>query len=66
MILNLAYKLKLNNNKLPSVNDTTDSEQAPQHAMYKLGNVIPRIIWTMATSPDNGVQILFSKIDLKD
>ena len=66
MILNLAYNLKLNNNKLPSVNDTTDREQAPQHAMYELGNVIPRIIWTMATSPDNGVPILFSKIDLKD
>ena len=66
MILNLAYNLKLNKKKLPSVNETTNREKAPQHAMYELGNVIPRIIWTMATSPDNGVPILFSKIDLKD
>ena len=36
------------------------------HAMHELGNVIPRIIWTMAMSPNNGVSILFSKIDLKD
>jgi len=60
MISNLAYNLKLNNNKLSSVNDTTNREHAPQHAMYKLDNIIPRIIWTMATSPDNGVPILFS------
>lgn len=33
--------------------------------MYELGNVIPRIIWSMATAHDTGVQILFSKIDLK-
>ena len=67
MILNLAYNLKLNSNKLPSVNKTTNRELTPQHEMYKLGNVIPRIIiLTMTMSPDNGVSILFSKIDLKD
>lgn len=61
MILNLAYNLKLNNNKLPSVNDTTNGEHAPQHTMYKLGNIVPRIIWTMATSLDNGVPFYFQK-----
>ena len=34
--------------------------------MFELGNVIPRIIWSMARSPDTGVPILFSKIDLKN
>lgn len=59
------YNLKINSNKLPSVNETTNREHSPQHAMCKLGNVVLRIIWTMAMSLDNGVPILFSKIDLK-
>ena len=66
MILNLAYNLVINKQKLKSVNDTTDKTLAPQHSMYELGNVIPRIIWAMARAPDTGVPILFSKIDLKD
>lgn len=67
MILNLAYKLRLQNKQnLPSVNDTTNKNLAPQHSMYELGNVIPRFIWSMAAAPDNGVPLLFSKIDLKD
>ena len=66
MILDLSYELKVNNNKLRSVNDASDKSLAPQHAMFELGNVIPRIIWQMASAPDNGVPLLFSKIDLKD
>jgi len=34
--------------------------------MYELGNVIPRIIHTMATAPNTGIPFLFSKLDLKD
>ena len=34
--------------------------------MYELGNVIPRIIWEMAKAPENGILLLFTKIDLKD
>lgn len=34
--------------------------------MYEIGNIIPRIIWSMAAAPENGVPILFTKIDLKD
>ena len=67
MILNLAYKLRLQNKqKIQSVNDTINKNLAPQHSMYELGNVIPRFIWSMAAAPDNGVPLLFSKIDLKD
>ena len=48
------------------MNDASNKNLAPHHAMYELGNVIPRIIQEMAVAPDNGVPIRFSKIDLKD
>jgi hypothetical protein len=66
MILDLFFKLKVNHARLKSVNDASNKALAPHEAMYELGNVIPRIIWAMATAPDTGVPILFSKIDLKD
>ena len=66
MILDLSYKLKMDKDKLKSVNNASDKDLAPQHSMYELGNVIPQIIWNMAKAPDTGVPILFSKIDLKD
>ena len=34
--------------------------------MYELGNVIPRIVWTMTMAPETGVTLIFSKIDLKE
>lgn len=34
--------------------------------MYELGNVIPRMIRTMAKAPENGIPLLFTKFDLKD
>ena len=67
MILDLAFALKLENDSdLQSVNDASDKTLAPHHSMYELGNVIPRIIQEMAAAPNNGVPILFTKIDLKD
>lgn len=68
MILNLKYKLKIKGKqgRFPSVNDATDTDLAPQHSMYELGNVIPRIIWTLATAPDKDIPFLMSKVDLKD
>ena len=66
MILHLAFKIVIDKKTLLSVNDTTDHTLAPQHSMYKLGNVLPRILWSLARAPDIGVPILFSKIDLKD
>jgi hypothetical protein len=66
MILDLSFELKVNQSLLKSVNDSSNKGIAPHEDMYKLGNVIPRIIWAMATAPDTGVPILFSKIELKD
>ena len=66
MILDLSYQVKINGKKLQSVNETSDKTLAPQHAMYELGNVIPRLIWAMATSHDTTTPFLFTKVDLKD
>ena len=66
MILNIVYQLKINKEKLRNLNETTNKDLSPQHAMHELGNVILQIIWSMATAPNTGVPILSSKIDLKD
>ena len=66
MILDLSFALKVDGKPLPSVNDASDKTLAPQHSMYELGNVIPRIIHTMAAAPDTGIPFMFSKVDLKD
>ena len=66
MILDLSFSLKVNGAPIQSVNDASDKTLAPQHAMYELGNVIPRIIHTMAAAPNTGIPFLFSKVDLKD
>ena len=66
MILDLSFKLLLNGKRLASVNEASDKTKAPQHAMFELGNVIPRIIWAMALSKDESTPFLFSKVDLKD
>ena len=60
MILDLSYKLKMDNKTLKSVNKASDKDLAPQHSIYELRNVIPQIIWNMAKVPDTGVPILFS------
>ena len=66
MILNLAYQLRMYKERLQSVNQSSTKELAPHHSLFELGNCIPRLIWAMATAPDTGVPLLFSKIDLKD
>jgi hypothetical protein len=66
MILDLSFKLLLNGKRLESVNETSDKASAPQHAMFELGNIIPRIIWAMALSKDKTTPFMFSKVDLKD
>jgi hypothetical protein len=64
MILDLSFKLLLNGKRLESVNEASDKLNTPQHAMFKLGNVIPRIIWAMALSKDKTTPFMFSKVDL--
>ena len=65
MILDLSYNIKINGIKLQSVNETSNKNLAPQHAMFELGNVILRIVWALATADPN-IPFLFTKVDLKD
>ena len=48
-ILDLSFKLRVNNKELPSVNKYT-KKMAPQESMQELGNVLKRIIKLMAQS----------------
>jgi hypothetical protein len=66
MILNLSFQLQVNDNKLDTVNDSSDKSLAHQESMYELGNVTPHIIWTMALSKDKTTPFMFTKVDLKD
>jgi hypothetical protein len=66
MILNLSIQLLVNSRCLKSVNDSLDKSLAKQEALFELGNVIPRIIWTMALSKDTTTPFMFSKVGLKD
>jgi hypothetical protein len=66
MILDLSFQLLVNGRRLESVNNSSDKLLAKQEAMFELGNVIPRIIWTMALSKDTTTPFMFSKVDLKD
>jgi hypothetical protein len=65
MILDLSFQLLVNGNKLGSINDSSNKSLAHQESMYELGNVIPRIIWTMALSKDKSTPFMFTNIDLK-
>lgn len=68
MILNLKYGLLIKGQKgrFLSANETTAKELALQNSMYELGNVVPRIIWRLATAPDEDIPFLMSKVDLKE
>ena len=57
--------IAVNGVRLGSVNDNSNKSLAPQHAMFELGNVIPRLVWALATARRD-VPVLFSKINLKD
>ena len=67
MILDLSFALQPDATSPPytPVNSTPAHPEVPAHSMAELGNVLRRIIWTLATSPDTG-PFFFCKIDLKD
>ena len=44
MILDLSFVLQLLQKEIQSVNDASNKNLVPYHAMNELGNVIPRII----------------------
>ena len=64
-ILDLSHGVRIGLERRPSVNETTNPTQAPKHSMDELGNVLPRIIYTLATAPA-GIPIQLAKVDLKD
>ena len=64
-ILDLSFELKVNGNKITSVNQGTNI-LSPQKAMAQLGWVIRRIITTMANNFNPQQPFLFSKCDIKD
>ena len=65
MILDLSFQLQNVTTPPPSVNDASEKTLASQHAIFVLGNVIPRLVHQMAWSPSN-TPFMFTKIDLKD
>jgi hypothetical protein len=66
MILDLSFALKTDNNRhYTSVNEIPPHPDVPAHSMAELGNVLRRIVWTLATTPDTR-PFFFCKVDLKD
>jgi hypothetical protein len=66
MILDLSHGVQLHDVRFPSVNEATNPTVAPTDAMAELGNVLPRLIYAVATAADIRGPILFSKLDIKD
>jgi hypothetical protein len=66
MILDLSHGVRLQGVTHPSVNEATNPTVAPAESMAELGNVLPRLIYAVATAPDANGPILFSKLDIKD
>ena len=66
-ILDLSFKLKRQKGegKWESVNSTTH-KRAPQQAMGQLGQVVKRIVATMADFFDPNQPFCFTKLDIKD
>ena len=66
MILDLSHGVTVAGNRYPSVNEATNPTLAPTASMAELGNVLPRLIFAVATAPDAQGPVLFSKLDIKD
>jgi hypothetical protein len=64
-ILDLSFQMRMKGSKMPSVNSAT-SIKAPQKSMAELGNVLKRIVHTMATNFNPNAPFVFSKCDIKD
>ena len=64
-ILDLSFKLMVDNKELPSVNENT-STTAPQYYMKELGRVLEIMVSLMDVAPSNSPDFLFSKLDIKD
>jgi hypothetical protein len=66
MVLDLSHGVRMGRTIHPSVNEATNPKVAPTAAMAELGNVLPRLIYTVANADEAQGPILFSKLDIKD
>jgi hypothetical protein len=66
MILDLLHGVRLGKVIHLSVHEATNPEVAPAESMAELGNILPRLIYTVATADDAQGPVLFSKLDIKD
>ena len=65
MILDLAFHLKIDGLELTSINNETVL-LSDHKSMVQLGQALPRLIWHLATAPEDKGPLLFTKLDLKD
>ena len=66
MILDLSYMFTFDGTPWQSVNEASNPQEAPLNAMSQLGQVLPRIVHAIATSPPEKGPWLFMKLDIKD
>ena len=50
----------------PSVNQSSNPQEAPLHSMAQLGSVLPHLVHALATSPQENGPWVFMKLDIKD
>ena len=66
MVLDLSYGFTIRGVHHPSVNESTKPNVVPTHTLKELGHVLPCLIYTVATAPNNQGPVLLSKLDIKD
>ena len=66
MILDLSYMFTIDGNPWPSVNVASNPHDPPLNAMTQLGQVLPRLVHAIATSPEEQGPWVFLKLDIKD
>ena len=66
MILDLSFGFSREGTPWPSVNESTNDANAPLNSMTQLGQVLPRLIHALATSPEEKGPWIFAKLDIKD
>jgi hypothetical protein len=66
MILDLSYMFNIDGTLWPSVNMSSQPNEPPLNAMTQLGQVLPRLVHAIATSPEEQGPWVFLKLDIKD
>ena len=66
MILDLSYMFTIEGELWPSVNMSSHPPNPPLAAMAQMGQVLPRLVHAIATSPEEKGPWVFMKLDIKD